>query len=103
MTEILWFIVSVLVVYRIAELIANDTIFEPIRIWTAKEAAITESTGWRYLAVWLSCPFCIGTWVSIPVTIIYVLCAKQSIPILFLWLGIAGGQYFLSALSMRTS
>ena len=74
-------IFAVLTIYRLARMIASDDgplfLFKRLRYW-AKDRAYYEAltTGqviddrhfskWHNLAEGLSCPYCIGVWLSLP-------------------------------------
>lgn len=103
MSSASWFVVCVFAVYRLAELVSNDRIFESFRQWIAKRAA-TGGKFWKALADLVHCPLCIGVWFALPVAVLYAIIILQSystLKILLLWFGIAGAQYFLSSFHLN--
>ena len=103
MSSEIWFFVYAFAIYRLAELIAHDLIFDTLRRWIAKRAAVGGRV-WKMVAYWIHCSLCIGVWLSFPAavlysyTILYVIKLKYLIP---LWLGMAGVQYFLSSVFLE--
>lgn len=99
MSPAIWFLVYALAVYRLAELISKDLIFEAIRRRVAKKAAVGGAV-WKAVADWIHCPLCIGVWFALPAAFWYgsgILQLTNLIYIVPLWLGMAGFQYFLSS------
>jgi hypothetical protein len=99
MNSAIWLLIYVFAVYRLAELIANDYIFEAVRRNVAKKAA-AGGRFWKSMADWIHCPLCIGVWLSLPAAFLFayaVLQTASASQIWVLWLGIAGAQYFLSS------
>jgi len=84
--------------YRLAELVALDVIFEPLRNAAGKRVTIGKHDAWWWIAEWLNCPYCLGVWFALPLAFI---CADGWQYILISWFAIAGGQTFLESLSNR--
>lgn len=60
----------VLSVMRITRLINSDTILDRPRIWVARQAhnddrSAAERRRWGTFSDFLSCPWCVGMWVSV--------------------------------------
>lgn len=83
----LFFLLLILVTYRIALLITWDEIFKPIRNYLGVHSnkIIREYVG--YL---VHCPYCLGIWIALILAIIY-----YSENWLLMTFAIAGGQMFL--------
>ena len=99
MSPAIWLLVYALAVYRLAELVSTDLIFETIRRGIGKRAAAGR-LGWNAIADWIYCPLCVGVWFSLPAAFLFnfvILQLTNFIHILPLWLGIAGFQYLLSS------
>ena len=99
MSSEMWFLVYALAVYRLAELVSKDRIFDAIRRKTAKNTAAGGAI-WKAIADWIHCPLCIGVWFSLPAAVFYSYTFLQPMHIVdtfVLWLGMAGFQYFLSS------
>lgn len=99
MSSVIWLLVYAFAVYRLAELVSKDLIFEAIRLGIGKRAAAGR-LGWNVLADWIHCSLCVGVWFSLPAAFLFgfvILQVTNFIHIIPLWLGIAGFQYFLSS------
>ncbi len=97
MSAEIWFLIYVFAVYRLAELVSKDSIFDTVRQKTAKRAAAGGKV-WKAIADWMHCPLCIGVWFSLPAAGLYAsIILRSSNQIIVLWLGMAGMQYFLSS------
>ena len=99
MISALWFLIYSLAVYRLAELISKDLVFDRIRRWVVKRAAAGGAT-WNMVADWIHCPLCIGVWFALPAALLYcsvILHLTNAVYVIPTWLGIAGLQYFLSS------
>lgn len=97
-----WFVIYVFAVYRLAELISHDLIFESVRQWTGRRAAAGKRF-WIWVADWMRCPLCIGVWLSFPAAFlfVYTLFAPFRLDyMLVVWMGVAGAQYLLSNLTL---
>lgn len=98
-----WFIIYVLAVYRLAELVSHDLIFDAVRRKTAMRAAAGNKL-LRAIADWMHCPLCIGVWVSFPAAFLFSSMLLKPFAlwqVLIVWLGMAGAQYFLSSLTLE--
>ena len=99
MSPAIWLLIYVFAVYRLAELVSKDLIFETIRRGIGKRAAAGR-LGWNAIADWIHCPLCIGVWFSLPAAFLFsfmILQRTNFVDVVILWLGIAGFQYFLSS------
>jgi hypothetical protein len=94
----IWFAIFAFAVYRLAELVTNDTILDGFRRWFVKRAAAGGAV-WKFLAKLVNCPLCIGVWFALPAAYLYDKYIFQTGNIflrIILWLGLAGIQYLLS-------
>ena len=90
---------AILACYRLSQLFALDQgpydVFDRLRRFCGKRGV--DSLFWASVAEGLHCPYCLGVWWAMPLAILvggnFILC----------WLGIAGGQAFLEALSSDRS
>lgn len=99
MTDALWFLIYSFAVYRLAELLSKDLVFDKLRRWIGRRAAAGGVT-WKILADWIHCPLCIGVWFALPAALLYCYSILHLTNLVFVipaWLGIAGFQYFLSS------
>ncbi len=82
------FVLSVFMVYRLAELVSIDfgpaNIFLRFRSWCRQKH--------RFLFDLAACPYCMGMWIALPLTIILFYSGWFT---LLWWLGIAGAQSVL--------
>lgn len=108
MTELLlWVLIAGLAAFRIARAIATDTISLPFRRWlfdkayagvppdqieTAPASAFQSAPVVRWLYKLLSCPYCIGFWVSLA---IWAVVGFGRDPIITAF-AVAGVQYLLT-------
>jgi len=105
-------VLAVFTLYRLARLIALDDgplfVFKRIRYW-AKDKAWNEVKQeqeisdrwygkWHNLAEGLSCPFCVGIWLSLPLFAMLVWPTYYS-DLFLLLMAISGGQAFLQSLN----
>lgn len=105
------FMVATLAAYRLARLVAWDTITGPARAkifrWAFLEHADRTFTPKHRLGVWvyglMSCPFCVGFWFSGAAW--FALNADRSYrwADVAWWLAVAGAQSFLTALTVPAS
>lgn len=98
MSPMLLWVLLTLAVYRLAELLSVDTIFEPLRRFLGRFALKQRSFGW-YLSEWIHCPYCTGVWFAFIAAF-----ALQPVSIwmfLVYWLSIAGGQALLESIGGR--
>ena len=58
--------------YRVWALIALDEITRPTRTKIFTEAR-SDKTLYKWLKLWLKCPWCAGTWITAAITILVVL------------------------------
>lgn len=111
-------VLGVFTTYRLARMIAEDDgplfLFKRVRYWAKDKAwriaynsgmakvdgTITEE---RYFNVWhnlsegLSCPYCVGVWLSLPIFAL-VLWPGYYTDLFLLLMAISGGQTFLQSL-----
>ena len=95
MPDIFLFTLATLACYRIAMLVTQDTIFQPIR-------DIFLFHRWNWVRNWLgeliTCPYCFGVWVALFISLgLYGFTWDA----LVWWLPIAGGQAFMQSLGHR--
>lgn len=73
MNELLLFVIAALAAYRVTRLVTTDKITEPLferlrwgleRRWHRKHAGGSDTDWNSKLAFMLSCPWCLGFWVS---------------------------------------
>lgn len=97
------FVLAVLVVYRLALLIAQDVIFDGIRKRVGRWASSKphRSLAW-YVAELLNCAYCTGVWFALAVAL-YLAghWHLDGVTFLALWLALAGAQAFLFSLGRR--
>ena len=112
------FLAAVLACYRLAQAFALDEVFEPVRSFAGRRAAMRYTgknrilrvivTGtiraWRGIAYLLNCPFCIGFWLALPLSLIVANLSStietrpvSLVELLLMWFAIAGGQAFLES------
>lgn len=84
--------------YRLAQLIAIDggpySIFVRFRLWAGRKAMRSPTR--QTFAELITCPFCLGIWLAIPLTAIVVW--KENLSFWYIgliFLAISGGQTFL--------
>ena len=98
-----WFVVYVFAIYRLAELVSHDLIFDTVRRKVAMRAAAGNKV-WKAIADWMHCPLCIGIWVSFPAAFLFGYAVSGDYApqqVLTVWLGMAGVQYLLSSLTLE--
>jgi hypothetical protein len=88
--------------YRIAELISIDTgpfrIFKRFREFVGRVSS--RNMALRELAELVSCPFCIGVWISAVLSLLFFFPSIAG-DIFLVVLAIAGGQAFLESMGRR--
>lgn len=112
-------ILAILTCYRLARMIAEDDgplfLFKRVRYW-ANEKGYHEAIDnnallqhspvkirdnwfgkWHNLSEGLSCPYCVGVWLSLPIFAI-VLWPNYYTDLFLLLMAISGGQAFLQSL-----
>ena len=97
-----WFVIYVFAIYRLAELVSHDLIFDAVRRKVGMRAAAGNKM-WKAIAGWMHCPLCIGIWVSFPAAFLFgnmLLNVNELQYVLTVWLGMAGAQYLLSSLTL---
>ena len=96
MNDTLLFAASILAVYRLARLVAVDTITERPRDWLSRQPGRVS----RELSYLISCAWCIAPWFAAALTV--VLAAGPGIPLPVLWWpAIAGGASILTSADER--
>ncbi len=102
--SILRLILAALTCFRLAQLITLDKgpflIFERLRLWVEQNTAMHQGYFWRSLADGVSCPYCLGFYLSLLCTLLVVL-PSQVGDLFLLWFGIMGTQAFLQGVSNR--
>jgi len=69
-------------------------ILERVRAWFGRKAATAHQTGlWYEIALLVTCPLCIGVWVSL---ILALLVFDVSFMAVLAWFCVAGIQHFLT-------
>jgi len=65
----LHFIVLCLLVYRLTRMIVIDQLFSTLRdaVWAR------YSPGDSYIGYFFTCPWCVSMWISLPVTVLYII------------------------------
>ena len=126
MTDYLRLVLAVFTCYRLARMLALDDgpffIFKRMRYW-AKDRAFYEADKmgmlilvadssnlisdrhfgkWHNLAEGLSCPFCIGVWLSLPLLALLIWSTYYG-DLFLLLMAISGGQVFLQSLDKKTN
>lgn len=92
-------LLAILAVFRLARMIAYEfgplMVFEKFRGYMASRAAGKTTGGWAWsFAELVSCPYCLGLWLSIPAALM-VIYPTTPTDIILLIFGISGGQAFL--------
>ena len=96
MSDGLLFAASILAVYRLARLVAVDTVTARFRDWVTRQPGRIA----RELGYLVSCAWCLGPWLAAALTV--VLAAGPGIPLPLLWLpAIAGGSALLTSADER--
>lgn len=92
-----WFLLllAILGCYRIAMLLTQDSIFQPVREYVGLHR-------WQWVRNWLGelvhCPYCMGVWIALFISLgLYGVTTEA----LAWWLPIAGGQAFIQSLGNR--
>lgn len=77
---IVWVLLNVLTVYRLARIVTVDTISQPWRRWLTR----------RYAAGWmldlLMCPYCLAVWFSAAAGVL-----TWQVPTVWFWVALTGG------------
>lgn len=98
MTLALLYLLLITASARIVRLITTDTITEPARTWVLRR--VRRKVG-KSLATGLSCPYCVGWWVSLALVLaVWPLRHGLPLPLLWPW-AVAGGQTIISGLDLR--
>jgi hypothetical protein len=96
-------LLAVLSTYRLAQLIAVDNgpydIFLGIRAFFGRRATINGSL--RAIALLVSCPYCMGIWIS-PFCAALAISDNYVADVILIVLGIAGAQTALESFTNRT-
>jgi len=107
-TFILRLILAALSCFRLAQLITLDKgpflLFERLRHWVEGYIAASEerkrSHFWQSVAEGVSCPYCLGFYISLLVVLLVVF-PSQVGDLFLLWFGVMGMQAFLQGGSDR--
>lgn len=91
-------VVIVFAVYRVARIIAWDNITIAFRAWMGRQSY--HGRLWRFLADLVHCVFCTGVWIAVPAAVAYTV-ENYWLDLALIWLGIAGAQAFLEALTHK--
>ena len=93
-------VVASLACYRVAQLLVFDEgpfcLFDRLRIRAGCYDYGEDSKPQTGLGRFLSCPYCVGLWIAIPLTLI--LFPETITDFIVGWLAIAGGQAFLETI-----
>lgn len=92
-------LVAILATYRVSQFIVYDDapfgLMDKARLYLGRKAAGAKKYGaWWSLAELINCPFCVGFWVSLLITLFIFDVSWYSI---LFWLAIAGGQAWLES------
>lgn len=79
MRELTFAIVIAFASYRVWALMALDTITKPARKWLFNEVR-NEKNLYKWLKLWLKCPWCAGAWVTIAITVATDIIVRHGIP-----------------------
>ena len=62
-------VMYVLVAARLTRLVNYDTVLDPVRLWLARRISAARREGgvsrWTLAADFMSCPWCVGFWMSV--------------------------------------
>lgn len=100
----LWlrFILAALAVYRLARMLAFEDgpfdVFVSFRTWVGGYDYGVNGQPVSSLGKLVSCPLCIGVWLSFP-AMIYVLWSPGDSAVIVAWFAIAGLQVYLQKIS----
>ena len=93
-------VVASLACYRVAQLLVFDEgpfcLFDRIRIKVGRYDYGENGEPQTELGRLLSCPYCVGLWIAIPLALI--LFPETIIEFILYWFAIAGGQAFLETI-----
>ena len=89
-------VVSVLAVYRVARLVAVDTVSERPRDWLSRQPGRVS----RELSYLVSCPWCIAPWFAGALTVVLATGPGVPLPLLW-WPACAGGAALLTSADER--
>ncbi len=99
MNEWLNFILLTFVCYRLAQLVTLDEgpfgIFQKIRVKAGTYDNDDDGQAAMGLGRVMSCPYCLGVWIALPLSVYAVGINWQ---IFIWWFAIAGGQAFLQGI-----
>lgn len=98
MPNLLLLALAIFANYRLAELVAIDTIFEPLRLSIGKRVDPMKHDSVWYAAELVNCPYCLGIWFAF---IFALLIAHGILYVILTWLAIAGAQAFLESVGSR--
>lgn len=93
------FVIASLAVYRLSQLVALDDgpsfTFKRLRTFLGRKAAqeLSEYGRWHQLAEFINCPFCLGVWFSLFITLV-AFDASNPVEFGLIWLGMAGAAAF---------
>jgi hypothetical protein len=108
-SQLLRLALTILSVYRVAELFSVDDgptgIFRRLRSFFGRKAADNGANNgdynlWVQMTALISCPFCIGVWLSF-MSVIFVAIPSLVGDLFLIGFGIAGAQTFLEQISSR--
>ncbi|HEX2244634.1 MAG TPA: DUF1360 domain-containing protein, partial [Gammaproteobacteria bacterium] len=71
--SLLALIVLILASFRITRIFVDDTITEPYRMWFVRWHEKTHSKASHFFLTLITCPWCLGWWVSGSATLVYFL------------------------------
>lgn len=104
MNLIIILILAILATYRLAQLIAfDDGPFDLIARFREFLGRNAYRGLWvKTLADMINCPFCLGIWISLFITL-SIRQYSSFLEFFLQWIGIAGGQAFLQELTLHKS
>lgn len=97
------FLLATLACYRVVQLVVFDDgpfrLMDRIRVGVGCYEYGEDSQPQTILGRLLSCPYCVGMWMAIPLA--FIVAERMSWEIGLWWLAVAGGQAFLENVSSR--
>ena len=79
MSELSYAILIAFASYRVWAFIALDEITKPVRKWLFNEIR-SEKKLFKWVKLWLMCPWCAGSWITAAVTLIVDVAVTNGLP-----------------------